>query len=68
MPVMSGWEAADEIRKLSPELPILITSGHDLDAATNSTQGLADACLKKPFRVENLRSALEAVTSRRAAK
>ncbi|MCK6459670.1 MAG: ATP-binding protein [Planctomycetes bacterium] len=66
MPVMSGWEAAGEIRKIRPALPIVITSGHDLDAATNDTQGLADACLKKPFRVENLRQVLDVVATRRA--
>jgi len=65
MPVMSGWEAAQAIRELLPGLPIVITSGHDLDTATNDTQGLADACLKKPFRVENLRQVLESVTARR---
>jgi PAS domain S-box-containing protein len=66
MPVMSGWEAAGAIRELRPALPIVITSGHDLDAATNDTQGLADACLKKPFRVENLRGVLDLVHTRRA--
>jgi len=66
MPVMSGWEAAKEIRQLAPALPIVITSGHDLETATNDTQGLADACLKKPFRVENLSHVIESVTARRA--
>jgi PAS domain S-box-containing protein len=67
MPVMSGWEAAAAIREIRPAMPIVITSGHDLDAATNETQGLADACLKKPFRIDNLRQVLEAVTSRESA-
>ena len=66
MPVLSGWEAARVIREIRPNLPIVITSGHDLETATNDTQGLADACLKKPYRIENLRQLLESVTARRA--
>jgi CheY-like chemotaxis protein len=66
MPVMSGWEAAGAIRALRPSLPIVITSGHDIETATNDTQGLADACLKKPYRVENLRQLLDTLTARRA--
>jgi CheY-like chemotaxis protein len=67
MPVMSGWEAAGAIRSIKPSLPIVITSGHDLETATNDTQGLADACLKKPYRVENLRQVLESLTARRSS-
>jgi len=61
MPVMGGWEAAGAIRQLRPKLPIVITSGHDIETATNDTQGLADACLKKPYRVENLRQLLDSL-------
>jgi CheY-like chemotaxis protein len=67
MPVLSGWEAARAIRQLRPALPIVITSGHDLETATNDTQGLADACLKKPYRIENLRQLLDSLTARRAS-
>jgi len=68
MPVMSGWEAAEALRVLQPTLPIVITSGHDLETATNDTQGLADACLKKPYRVETLRQVLDSLAARRGAK
>jgi CheY-like chemotaxis protein len=67
MPVMSGWEAAREIRALHPDLPIVITSGHDLETATNDTQGLADACLKKPYGIETLRQMLDGLRASRKA-
>ncbi|MHC4547808.1 MAG: hybrid sensor histidine kinase/response regulator [Planctomycetota bacterium] len=62
MPVMNGWEAAKTIRELKPDLPILLSSGHDLDATKGDTHGLDVArCLKKPYRIENLREALREV-------
>ncbi|MDH3590310.1 MAG: ATP-binding protein, partial [Planctomycetota bacterium] len=56
MPVMNGWEAARIIRDLQPDLPIVLSSGHDVDAATGHTQGIQVAnCLKKPYRITDLR-------------
>jgi len=65
MPVLAGWEAAQAIREIRPAQPIVITSGHDIETATGDTQGLADACLKKPFRLENLRQVLDGVVPKR---
>jgi CheY-like chemotaxis protein len=67
MPVTSGWEAARVIREMHPALPIVMTSGHDLETSMNDTQGLVDACLKKPYRIETLRQVLDALLARRAA-
>jgi CheY-like chemotaxis protein len=62
MPVMSGWDAARTIRTLRPGLPLLLSSGHDLDAALGHTQGIEFAgCLKKPYSVDALERALAAV-------
>jgi PAS domain S-box-containing protein len=62
MPVMNGWEAAEIIREAAPQLPILLSSGHDVDAALGNTHGLVGAhSLKKPYRVEDLKEALEAI-------
>ena len=62
MPVMNGWEAAEIIRDAAPNLPILLSSGHDVDAALGNTHGLAGVrSLKKPYRVEDLKDALEAI-------
>jgi len=59
MPVMNGWEAARAIRALRPDLPILFCSGHDVDAALGDTHGIEGArCLKKPYRIADLREAL----------
>ncbi len=59
MPVMNGWEAARAIRDIEPGLPIILSSGHDVDAAMGHTQGIRVAsCLKKPYRITDLCSAL----------
>jgi len=62
MPVMNGWQAAEEIRKLDPGLPILFSSGHDVEAALGDTKGIdAARSLKKPYRMQDLRAALAGI-------
>jgi len=62
MPVMNGWQAAEEIRKLDPALPILFSSGHDVEAALGDMKGIGAAhSLKKPYRMEELRAALAGI-------
>jgi len=59
MPVMNGRDAAPLIRDVAPDLPILFSSGHDIDTALGDTRGLPAArCLKKPYRIEDLRRTL----------
>lgn len=67
MPVMNGWDAARAIRELKPDLPILMSSGHDLDVVKGDTRGLSGVrFLKKPYRIENLRHALSSILKSRA--
>lgn len=59
MPNMNGWEASRFIRGLRPELPIVVSSAHDIGVETGNTRGISIAgCLKKPYGIEELRSVL----------
>lgn len=60
MPRLGGWEVLAAIRRQRPELPVVLTSGHD-------ASGLRSAChdefpphiLSKPYTLEALRNVLE---------
>ena len=56
MPSISGMELAEVVRRLHPELPILLVSGLG-ERALDST-GRVDAVLPKPFRQQELADAL----------
>jgi PAS domain S-box-containing protein len=60
MPRMGGLEALAEIRRLLPDLPVLLTSGHFNDAAPSPDV----ECLPKPYRpallAERVRAVLDA--------
>ncbi|MDX8398208.1 MAG: PAS domain S-box protein [Mariprofundaceae bacterium] len=59
MPGMSGGEAAKEIRKIRPDMPILFMTGYDKEHVF-SEQGKLDRCevITKPFQFETLSRAL----------
>lgn len=62
MPVMSGVDAATEIRNSKPEIPIIFTSGHDQGKMTHSI--LADPSnrfVKKPFESQSILSTIREV-------
>ncbi|WP_441244390.1 ATP-binding protein [Tardiphaga sp. 768_D3_N2_1] len=52
MPGMTGIELAQEIRKLYPDLPVVLTSGYSHVLAQNGTFGFE--LLHKPYSVEQL--------------
>ncbi|MHB9026694.1 MAG: PAS domain-containing hybrid sensor histidine kinase/response regulator [Armatimonadota bacterium] len=55
MPHMNGEEAFREMRKVRPELPVILTSGYNEQDATNSFQGKGLAgFLQKPFQLDLL--------------
>jgi hypothetical protein len=52
---------------MTPDLPILVCSGHDIDAALGDNQGIPGvATLKKPYRMEDLRRMLSELLRPRA--
>ena len=65
MPGMSGIELGQEIRRLYPDLPVLLTSGYSQVLAQNGTHGFK--LLHKPYSVEQLSRALRKAANSGAA-
>jgi DNA-binding NtrC family response regulator len=60
MPGMSGLEALDAIKEISPETAvIMITAFADMDDAINALKRGAADYIRKPFKLEELRNAVE---------
>lgn len=55
MPEMGGRETVKEIRKLDPQLPVLLVTGSP-DWPDRELQALAQGWIYKPFRLDQLRS------------
>ncbi|MBU8933770.1 MAG: response regulator [candidate division Zixibacteria bacterium] len=62
MPEMSGLEAAAQIRRISPGLPIVLVTGWgvDIDPAQLEALGIEDV-LYKPFRIEQLTEKIQSI-------
>ena len=62
MPRMSGEAVLSEIRKLRPDLPVVLTSGYDKEATMPAD--LDDIVfLRKPFDAEGLAAAVDRAVS-----
>jgi CheY-like chemotaxis protein len=60
MPQMSGNETLRELRTVSPDLPILVTSGYAGEGSERSFQvNRRTGFIQKPYRAGQLRSKLE---------
>ena len=62
MPGMSGVELGQELRKLYPDLPVILTSGYSSVLAERGTHGFE--LLHKPYSVDELAKVLRKVTDR----
>ena len=63
MPGLDGIGFLREAKKLNPDLPILIISGHGIDdAAEKAIKTGAVGLLGKPFRLEDLKDCLAVIT------
>lgn len=60
MPVMDGYELCHELKKLNPELPIIVSSGYD-DAEVGSRLSIDDIAgvINKPYGPGQLREVLK---------
>jgi DNA-binding NtrC family response regulator len=68
MPGRGGVEVLQEAWALRPELPALLSSGFDLmDSLGKLAEDPRVALLHKPYRMENLLSAVEALFQRDSA-
>lgn len=63
MPGMSGVELGREIRRLYPDLPVILTSGYSHVLAQNGAEGFD--LLHKPYSIEQLSRLLGKVAHRR---
>lgn len=62
MPFMDGIESCREIRRINPDVPIIICSGHHENRVRNLSMELGlSGFLRKPFQKEDLAEALEQV-------
>ena len=62
MPGMSGIELGQELRRLYPDLPIVLTSGYSSVLAATGTHGFE--LLQKPYSIDELSRALRKATVR----
>lgn len=59
MPRMGGWETLAALRRLKPDLPVILASGYDkARAMSGSETAIPQAILEKPFGLQQLREAL----------
>jgi CheY-like chemotaxis protein len=64
MPHLSGPEAARRIRAIRGDVPIVLSSGSDRHETKPHLEGLANACIQKPFKFEQVWSLLLTLTGR----
>ncbi|MBI1291912.1 response regulator [bacterium] len=59
MPTIPGDRLLREIRAIRPDIPAIVCSGQDCQAASNALLGFGDVhCLTKPFSLSELKDAL----------
>jgi two-component system, cell cycle sensor histidine kinase and response regulator CckA len=59
MPHMDGWETLAALRKLSPGMPVVLTSGYDeADVMADDHDEQPQAFLAKPYQLDALRRAI----------
>ena len=65
MPVMDGLAVMQELRRIRPDVPIILSSGYDeQESRRRLPAGAAISFLHKPYSLGDLRSALAAALSR----
>ena len=62
MPRINGYQVAEQMKGLSPEVPVLLVTGrgHDVDAARAEAVGIARV-ISKPFTPKELLAAIHEV-------
>jgi len=62
MPGMSGWEVLPQLRRLRPDLKVIVTSAHSLETVRSHMGGdLSWRYLRKPYRFADLMALLRAL-------
>jgi CheY-like chemotaxis protein len=64
MPELDGREAFTEIRKINPDIPVIITSGYcEFDIVSKFADEKISGFLQKPYNLEDILSAIENAVS-----
>ena len=59
MPRLNGWETLTALRKLVPDIPVVLASGYDqAQVMTGDHPEWPQAFLHKPYRLQELREAI----------
>ena len=59
MPRMDGWETLSALRRIRPDIPVVLASGHDESKViTNDHKELPQVFLQKPYQKATLKDAL----------
>jgi CheY-like chemotaxis protein len=63
MPGMNGWDTLAALRKIKPDIPVILASGYDEAGAMESGDGSvkSNAFLHKPFLMDELKKALTCI-------
>ncbi len=64
MPGKDGWQCLDEMREIDASVPVIICSGFDPAVTGDRMEKDAVIYLPKPFRLDELRTALSSALSR----
>jgi len=64
MPGMTGWQCHEEVRRLRPGLPVIISSGYDPSPESRKAD-FPDVFLRKPFSLQSLRQAVTSILETR---
>jgi len=67
MPDMSGGETYDRLKKISPGIRVLLSSGYSIDGqATDILERGCNGFIQKPFNIEQLSQKIREMTDKRA--
>ena len=67
MPIMSGAETMRALRAIEPDLPVILSTGYSEEEAIRKTGPQSSVFLQKPYRLEELESALRTALASRPA-
>lgn len=65
MPDMDGLQTAAVLETLAPDLPVMLATGHDTEAALESPPANVVAMVQKPYQTKNLIERINAILQHR---
>ncbi|OGX07375.1 MAG: hypothetical protein A2Z88_03820 [Omnitrophica WOR_2 bacterium GWA2_47_8] len=65
MPERDGVELLEDIKKVAPQLPVVMMSGYSVEDKREKSKKLgAITCLKKPFEIEDVKKIIKSTLGR----